>query len=679
MTDSLDSVTEEAYRVLCQTIWHHNRCYYVDHQPEISDEAFDHLLADLQNIERKHPEWVRVDSPTQRVGEARTEGFGSVVHSTPMLSLANIYSIEELQQFCARVQKLLPDHAFSYCAELKMDGIAMGARYENGSFVQAYTRGDGKTGDDITSNLRTVRSLPLQLTMKEPPAILELRGEVFMPKAVFAKLNSKRQENEEPLWANPRNAAAGSIKLLDPKETAKRHLDLVFYAVTEEGLPNIATQDALHAWLRENGLPSIPLIAHCHTMEEIYAFVLRIEQLRPTLPFEIDGVVIKVNARADQQKLGASGKNPRWAIAYKFAAEQGCTRLIDITVQVGRTGILTPVAELEPIPIAGSVIRRASLYNADDVQRKDLRPGDWVIVEKGGDVIPKIVRAIPDRRTHESLPWSMPKICPSCGGPVARIEGEVAFRCSNVSDCPDQVLGRLELFCSRDGVDMENVGKQVLLQLFTKGFVRSPADLYRLNKEQLQQLKGFQDKAIHNVLSSIESRRQVPLGRLIMALGIPHVGTQTAELLARTFGSLEACMQAPEEAFMRCEGIGEIVAHSLFSYLHDPYYMEELQRLLSEVTPIAPKVMVDEDDSNPHPLKGKSILFTGTLSSCGRREAEERATACGATISSTLTKKTDYLVVGEDPGSKLEKARTLGTTVLDEEEFFKLLKWEKRE
>lgn len=665
-----DLTTEEEYQILCRTIWHHNRCYYVDHQPEISDEAFDKLLASLQTIEYQHPEWVSPNSPTQRVGEARTDGFQSVVHSTPMLSLANIYSLEELQQFCARVKKLLSSHAVSYCAELKMDGIAMGARYEKGCFVQGYTRGDGKVGDDITANLRTLRTLPLQLMMENPPELLELRGEVFMPKAVFAALNSVRAAEEEPLWANPRNAAAGAIKLLNPKETAQRKLDVVFYAATENSLPEVPTQCALHDWLRRNGLPSLPLVAECTTNEELYAFILQVEQLRLGLPFEIDGVVIKVNARADQQKLGASGKNPRWAMAYKFAAEQGCTRLVDITVQVGRTGILTPVAELEPVPIAGSVIRRASLYNADEVERKDLRIGDWVIVEKGGDVIPKIVRAIPDRRGEGTLPWRMPEACPSCGTPVVRVEGEVAVRCPDASHCPDQLIGRLELFCSRDGVDMDHIGSKLLLQLFEKGFVRSPPDLYSLTKEKLQQIKGFQEKSIQNVLSSIQQKRQIPLGRLIMALGIPHVGTQTAELLARTFGSLEACMEASQEQFMRCEGIGEIMAHALASYLHDPYYIEELKRLLQEITPLAPPKKAEHSS---HPLHGKALLFTGTLTSCTRREAEERAVACGATISGSLTKKTDYLIVGEDPGSKVDKARQLGTAVLDEQAFLNLV------
>lgn len=664
------STTHEDYQALCHAIWRHNRCYYVLHQPEISDEAFDQLLASLQKIEQEHPEWVSPNSPTQRVGEALTEGFASVVHSTPMLSLANIYSLEELEQFCARVKKLLPSHAISYCAELKMDGIAMGARYEKGVFVQGYTRGDGKAGDDITANLRTLRNLPLQLMIKNPPELLELRGEVFMPKAVFAALNSVRAQEGEPLWANPRNAAAGAIKLLNPKETAQRKLDVMFYATTENSLPEISTQYALHMWLRQNGLPTLPLVAECITNEELYAFILRVEQLRPTLPFEIDGVVIKVNARADQQDLGASGKNPRWAMAYKFAAEQGSTRLIDITVQVGRTGILTPVAELEPVPIAGSVIRRASLYNADEIQRKDLRIGDWVIVEKGGDVIPKIVRAIVDRRSAETLPWNMPENCPKCGTPVVRVEGEVAARCPNSANCPDQLIGRLELFCSRDGVDMDHMGSKLLLQLFEKGFVRSPPDLYLLKPEHLQQLKGFQEKSIQNVLSSIEQKRQIPLGRLIMALGIPHVGIQTAELLARTFGSLENCMKATQEQFMRCEGIGEIMAHALASYFHDPYYMADLKRLLQEITPIAP---TKQTDNPSHPLNGKALLFTGTLSSCTRREAEERALACGATISGSLTKKTDYLIVGEDPGSKLEKAQKLGTTVLDEQAFLKLL------
>lgn len=664
------SITETEYQALCNVIWHHNRCYYIEHAPEISDEAFDKLLKELQHIEKQHPEWVTDDSPTQRVGESCTEGFASIQHSSPMLSLANIYSLEELKQFTARIQKLLPKAILEYCAELKMDGIAMGARYEHGRFVQGYTRGDGKVGDDITANLRTVRALPLKLNMENPPALLELRGEVFMPKAIFSKLNHIRQENEEPLWANPRNAAAGSIKLLDPKEVSQRQLDLVFYGVTEESLPHTLTQYEIHAWLRENGLPTLPHVAKCVTLEELYAFILRVEQLRPELPFEIDGVVIKVNTRAEQRLLGTTGKNPRWAVAYKFAAEQGCTRLINISVQVGRTGILTPVAELEAVPIAGSVIRRASLYNADEVERKDLRIGDWVVVEKGGDVIPKIVRAIPDRRHAHAAIWKMPTHCPCCGTAVIHPEGEIAVRCPNTAMCKDQILGRLELFCSREGVNMEHVGKQLLLQLFDKGFVRTPSDLYRLTQEHLQQMRGFQEKAIQNVLSSIEERRKIPLGRLIMALGIPHVGSQTAELLARSFGSMENCMQASAQLFMQCEGIGEVVAQSLFSYFHDSYYTEELERLLKEVTAVAPRA---QNIQSGHPFSGKLLLFTGTLSKYTREQAEERAANCGAKIGSSLTKKTDYLVVGDNPGSKVAKAQTLGTTILTEEQFLQLL------
>lgn len=661
-------MTHEDYLSLCRLIWHHNKCYFVEHTPEIGDEEFDRLMHKLLEMERLHPEWIHPSSPTQKGNEALTAGFSTVKHAIPMLSLANVYSVEELRDFFARVEKLASGRPLSYAAELKMDGIAISCRYEKGFFVRGATRGNGVEGDEITANLRGLKQLPLKLKGEEIPDILELRGEVFMPREVFQHLNQEREFKGEPLWANPRNAAAGSLKLLDPAESARRKLDIVFYGVAE-GAPFLQSQYAVHAYMKALGLPVLKKVAYCKVFEEVMAFVTEVEQMRSALPFEIDGVVVKVDELAEQQRLGSTGKNPRGAVAFKFAASQAVTRLLGITVQIGRTGVLTPVAELEPILLAGSTISRATLHNAEEVKRKDIRIGDWVMIEKGGDVIPKVVHVVHDRRLSEAQPWSPPTHCPSCGSPVTQHETEVALRCPNSADCPAQKLKRLIFFAGKEALDIENLGEKVMAQLVSKGFVKEPADLFRLTAEQLSQVEGFKEKSVHNLLKSLEAARHVTLARLIMSLGIRHVGKETADALARFFSSIEAFQRASQDQLLKIEGIGGIVAAAVDDFLRDPSHQKELQALLESGLIVAPVAQAQEG----HSFAGKSFVLTGTLASMSRDEAADKIKERGGKVLAALSRKTDYLVVGAEAGSKLQKAQTLGVALLDEGQFLSML------
>lgn len=667
---STNVFTKAQYESLCQQIWYHNKLYFVDSSPEISDEAFDRLMLQLRDIEKEHPEWVTIDSPTQRVGEALTSGFQTVEHEIPMLSLANIYDLEELQEFFKRMEKLVGHVHLAYCAELKMDGIAISARYEQGYFVRALTRGNGTKGDDITANLKTIRRLPLRLWGEQIPDVLEVRGEVFMPKQVFTAVNEERKRSGETIWANPRNAAAGSLKLLNPAETAKRHLDIVFYAVAEDSLANVKSQYQSHALMKAWGLPTLEQIAQTRSLQDTCDFIVKVENIRPNLPFEIDGVVIKLDEVKEQQRLGNTGKNPRWAVAYKFAAKQAVTQILAITVQVGRTGILTPVAELEPVFVAGSTISRATLHNEDEIARKDIRVYDWVVIEKGGDVIPKVVNVIPEKRHASVKPWQMPAHCPACGTPVMRVPGEVAVRCPNSARCPDQGVRRLIFFAGKEALDIDGMGEKVVAQLVDKGFVRSPADFFHLTATQLEQLDGFKEKSVQNVLNAIEKARHLTLARLIMGLGIRHIGHETAEALAEAFGSIESLMQATKAQLMKVEGIGEIVATAVIDHFAEPTHFKEVRRLLKcgLVIHAASRKKVEG-----HPLSGKSFVLTGTLDMLTRDEAAEKIKERGGRVSSSLSHKTDYLVVGAEPGSKLEKAKTLGVSLLTEVEFLQLL------
>lgn len=665
-----EDITHQAYEKLCQEIWDHNRRYYNDSNPIISDEAFDRLLAQLDAIEKMHPEWISPTSPTQRVNESITQGFQSVTHRVPMLSLANTYSKEEIADFIKRMHKLVEHQDIAFSCELKMDGIAITAIYEKGAFVRGVTRGDGKKGDDITANMRTIEALPLRLYGDHVPDYLEVRGEVYMPHNVFKQLNESRATSEEGLWANPRNAAAGSLKLLDPREVAKRQLAVVFYAVAEDSSSYLTKQYDVHEFLQKLGLPSLQHHAICHSLDEIWAFGEKVLKLRPKLEYDIDGMVIKVDDLREQKRLGSTGKSPRWAVAYKFAAEQAVTRILGITVQVGRTGTLTPVAELDPVFLAGSTIARATLHNEEEIQRKDIRVNDVVVIEKGGDVIPKVVSVDFTKRVGEGQPWLMPEKCPSCGALVAKVPGEVAVRCVNSDGCPEQQLRKLIYFSGKSSMDIENMGEKVVEQLVLRGFVSSPSDIYRLTEEQLFQLEGFKEKSVQNLLGSIAKSKDVTLDRFIMALGIKHIGTETAELLAKKAGNIEALMLMTAEELVRIDGIGEKVAGAVVDYFASEKNRQEIAALLAlGVTPHQMKTVSYQG----HPFAEKTFVLTGALQNYTRTAAAALIKDRGGKVSDSVSKKTDFLVAGEAAGSKFDKAQALGIRILSEDEFSGML------
>jgi DNA ligase (NAD+) len=660
-------VTKEEYRKLIQEVRKHDKHYYVEAKPLISDYAYDQLLKKLEEIEKDHPEWVTPSSPTQRVLESVTRGFSQVTHAIPMLSLANTYSRDELCDFVKRVHKLLGREHAVFCAELKMDGIAVTVRYKDGMLIQALTRGDGKKGDDITANLRTIRAVPLELTGSDVPEELEVRGEVFMPHLVFQKLNKEKADAGEELWANPRNAAAGSLKLLDPKETAQRHLCAVFYGIADDTNPPTETQFESHHYLEKLGLPTFAKHHRyrCSDVDEILEFADKIEKERHKLPFDIDGIVVKVDELKYHDQLGSTGKSPRWAVAYKFAPEQAITRIHAITVQVGRTGVLTPVAELEPVLVAGSTIARATLHNQEEVERKDIRVGDWVVIEKGGDVIPKVVEVDLKRRPKESHPWHMPKTCPSCGTHVVHSKEEVAVRCPN-RECPEQCMRQIAFFASKDAMDIDHLGEKVVEQLFTKGFVKTISDLYQLTEEELSQLEGFKEKSIRNLLTSIDKSRHVTLARFILALGIKYVGEGTAEILAAEAGDIDKLAQLTVDELKQIEGVGGKIAQSIVDHFSDAAHMKQIHQLLKAgITPVAPKLKRRTD----HLFSGKSFVLTGALKKYTRTEATNLIKERGGKVVGSVSQKTDYVLAGEDPGSKFDKARELNIKILSEEEF----------
>ncbi|MBT3393787.1 MAG: NAD-dependent DNA ligase LigA [Waddliaceae bacterium] len=661
--------TKEDYEQLCDEVWKHNKCYYVDHAPRISDYEYDLLLKRVEALEAEHPEWVSVASPSQRVGEALTDGFKSVKHTSPMLSLGNTYSKEELGDFIARVHKLLEKDDVLFSAELKMDGLSVSVRYEKGVLVRGATRGNGYEGDDITANVKTIHSLPLKLVGDDVPDVVEVRGEVYMPHEVFATLNEEREASGEQLWANPRNAAAGSLKLLDPKEVIKRRLAVVMYAVVEESSGKVTTQRDAHQFLKKHGLPVLEVEAACRSIEDIWAFVGRVESLRPELPYDIDGVVIKVDDFKDHKRLGATGKTPRWAVSYKFAPEQATTKIHAITVQVGRTGTLTPVAELEPVFLAGSTIARATLHNEEEVKRKDIRVGDTVVIEKGGDVIPKVVGVVTEKRPSETIPWAMPEQCPCCNSGVVRRQGEVAVRCSNVL-CPERQRRCITYFVSKGGMDIDTLGEKVVEQLIDKGLIVKVSDIYTLTEEQLLQLEGFKEKAVKNLLESIEASKDVPFWHFIMALGIPYVGAGTAELLAKKAGTIQKLMGMKKEELLDVGGIGDKVATAVVTYLNDEGSKAEIEELLANG--VLPQ-KVEENLFADHPFTGKTFVITGTLDKYTRDEVKTIIKERGGKVTGSVSKNTDYVVVGESPGSKADKANKLGVDVLDEEAFEKMI------
>lgn len=589
-----------------------------------------------------------------------------------MLSLDNTYKKEEIVDFIQRVHKILEKEHVPFCLELKMDGIAVSVRYEKGVLTQALTRGDGRKGDDITANMRTIRCIPLQLTGHHIPDVLEIRGEVFMPHAAFQKQNEQKEEEGEELWANPRNAAAGSLKLLDSAEVAQRGLAAVFYGLAEGEHPEASSQHQVHDLLRKWGLPvfSPKHRSVCESIEEIMEFADKIEKEREKLAFDIDGIVLKVDLLKNWQLLGSRGKSPRWAVAFKFAPKQAKTRILEITVQVGRTGVLTPVAELEPVLLAGSTISRATLHNEEEIARKDIREGDFVTIEKGGDVIPKVVEVDLTKRAQGTLPWKMPSHCPVCGTPVLAVEGEVAIRCPNTEGCSEQRVRRIAYFVSKGAMDIDHLGDKVVRQLVEKKLIQNPSDLYLLTEKDLSLLDGFKEKSIQNLLSSIDASRKVTLARFILALNIRYVGQESAEILAKEVGSIERLEKITQEELLSIQGIGEKMAEAIVHFFKDKHQLKEIGALLKAgVHPQAPQKMTRTD----HLFCGKTFVLTGALAEFSRDEASELIKERGGKVTGSVSKKTDYLLVGEDPGSKYEKAKELQVQILTEEEFTGLL------
>ena len=640
-----------------------NQQYYVLDQPEITDAEYDALFRELVELETQYPGLVTPDSPTQRVGGPPSDAFAKVTHRTPMLSLANAFEREEVREFDKRVHRALGDIKVEYVTELKIDGLAMSLLYEDGRYKIGATRGDGYVGEDVTPNVKTIPSVPLSLTIpKEFPQTFEVRGEVYMPKRSFQRLNAELAAEGKPPFANPRNAAAGAVRQLDPRITARRRLDTFMYALDPPG--SAKSQEQILERLAQMGFHVNENRRTHPDVEAVIAFLDEWQEKRHGLDYEIDGIVIKVNDLGQQAELGFVSRSPRWALAFKFPPAQAETIVEDIKIYVGRTGAATPVAWLRPTQIAGVTVSRATLHNEDEVARKDVRPQDHVIIQRAGDVIPEVVRVLTEKRPKSSRPWHMPKKCPECGTDLVREPGEAATRCINPT-CPAQVLEHLRHFVG--SLDIEGFGYATLQQLIDRKLVKDPADLYHLTKEQLLSLEGFADKSAQNLLDRIEASKSTTFLRFLAGLGINHVGWTMAGLLADHFGRIDRLQDASVEDLRAVGGVGPIVAEEVHEYLQRPESRRLIQRLLDA------GIMIKSPERIEGPLSGKTFVLTGTLASLTRGEAEERIKALGGAVGSSVSKKTDYLVVGADPGSKLEKAQRLKVAVLDEAAFLELI------
>lgn len=650
----------------------HEELYYVNDNPEISDSEYDALLAKLQALENQHPALITPDSPTQRVGGRPAEGFPEVVHRRPMLSLENTYNIEELVAFDTRCRRLAEGRPIEYVAELKIDGVSISLLYEAEILARGVTRGDGRIGEEVTQNARTIRSVPLKLRAqkKTPGPEIEVRGEVFIPRRVFERTNAEREEQGEPRFANPRNAAAGTLRQLDSKAVAKRGLDMFAYDLIAGERKPFATHWEALDWMEAAGFRVNPNRELCTSIEAVIEFCNRMESQRDDLDYEIDGLVVKVNSTALQDEFGATAKAPRWAVAYKYPARQATTRVVAIVVQVGRTGALTPVANLEPVLLAGTTVSRATLHNADEVKRLGVRIGDWVLIEKGGEVIPKVLKVIESKRTGEEKQFRMPRKCPVCGGEISKVEGEVVSRCI-AADCPAQLIGKLLHFASRRAMRIEGLGGSLVDQLVQKGMLRDFGDLYTLTLDQVAGLERMAKKSASNLLNQIEASKTRDLPNLVYALGIRHVGDRTAGLLARHFGSLEALAKASVEELDDIPEIGLTVAESVHDWFADPGNLELCERL--RASGVKTTLTRSADQVADERFVNKQFVLTGTLSSFTRDEAKAQIEARGGRVMSSVSKKTDFVIAGEEAGSKLEKANELNIAVLDEAGFKKML------
>jgi len=665
-----DAALERIAR-LRDVIEYHNRRYYQQDDPEISDFEYDRLLRELQDLEKLYPDENLASSPTQRVGAAPLSKFASFEHASPMLSLANAFSTEEIIDFDNRIKKMAVVEDISYVTEPKLDGLAVNLLYENGRFIRGATRGDGITGEDVTQNLKTIAGVPLQINKSgfQPiPAFAEIRGEVYMEIESLRKFNRRRLDEGGEPFANPRNAAAGSLRQLDPRITARRPLNIFFYAVGRvEGVQFTDHWEVLQT-LQLWGFPVNPLIRQARGIRECIQYFESMGQKRETLPYEIDGVVLKVNDLNLQAKLGAVSRNPRWALACKFPPMQVTTTINNIIVNVGRTGTITPVALMEPVNVGGVTVSRATLHNEDEIIKKDIRIGDTVVIQRAGDVIPEVVKVVTSQRTGSEKKFKMPTKCPECNSDVIRPEGEAAYRCINLS-CPAQLKEHIRHFASRGGLDIEGLGEKISAQLFDARLVGDPADLYFLTKEKLLELDRHGEKSAQNLLNSLERSKNPPLNKFIFALGIRNVGEHIAKILAREFGSIEKLMSATIEELTAVHEIGTEIAANIVQFFSEPknrLVMEKFRR----AGVIPRKAEAAAKDS---PLQGISFVFTGTMESIPRSQAKAIVEALGASVHSTTTRKTTYVVAGSDPGSKLDKARSLGVTILDEKEFLNLI------
>jgi DNA ligase (NAD+) len=645
----------------------HDHLYYALNQPEISDRQYDKLFRELKELEEGHPELITADSPTQRVAGEPIESFKSVRHAVPMLSMDNTYNAEELKAFDERVRKGLGTGDYDYVVELKIDGLAISLRYEGGKLATAATRGDGEVGDDVTANVRTIKAVPLTLLdAGKILEVLEVRGEVYMPTKSFVGLNKLRQEAGEPAFANPRNAAAGSLKLLDARITATRNLSFFAYATGEISEPLADEHYEVLKKFRKMGLPVNPHVKKAKDIDEVMEICLGWDEKRGSLGYQIDGMVVKVNRLDQRDALGATGRAPRWCISYKFAAEREQTKVESIDVQVGKSGILTPVANLTPVLLAGTTVKRATLHNFDELKRLDVREGDTVMIEKAGEIIPQVIEVKKELRPAHTKVFEPPKHCPNCGSAVKKDEAGVYIRCTN-PNCQGQLRERLKYFAGRNQMDIENLGIALIDQLVDTGLVKNFADLYKLEFGQVVQLERMAEKSAAKVLEAIEKSKHQPLWRLVAALGIRHIGGQSAQILADHFGSLQALMEAEREDLEAIEQIGPTMAESIYEYFREPRNRKVIEEMLEAgVEP------VHEAAERSDALAGKTIVVTGTLGHFSRQEIEQAIKHAGGKASSSVSKKTDFVLAGENAGSKLDKARQLGVKVISEDEFLKM-------
>jgi DNA ligase (NAD+) len=663
---------KERVEHLRREIRRHDRLYYVDARPEISDRDYDRLMEELKKLEAAHPELATADSPTMRVGGEPIDGFRTVRHREPMMSIDNSYSAADLREFDRRVRKVIGKERVKYVVELKIDGVAISLTYENGAFAVGVTRGDGVQGDDVTHNLKTIRELPLSLP--EPLALFEARGEVYMNREELARLNREATAKGKAPYANARNLTAGTLKLLDPRQAAQRRLRLFTYAVAACEGHDINTHLEALATLRKFALPVNPHIEAFDTIDEVIAYCDSWATKRNELPYDTDGLVIKVNDYAQRKRLGVTSKAPRWVIAYKFAAEQAVTRLLDIQLQVGKLGTLTPVAHLEPVRLAGTTVSRASLHNADFLAQKDIRIGDAVVVEKAGEIIPYVVRSEPGARTGKEKPFQFPKVCPYCGSPVERDKNGAFYRCTGGRNCVAQVKQVLRSFARRAAMDIDGLGEKIVEQLVDAGLVSSIPDLYRLTLEQLTALERMGEKSAQNLLDGIEASKSRGLAHLLAGLAIQHVGDSVAHLLATEFGDAPSLLNASVDQLNAVEGIGPIMAESIHGYLHSETGRKTFAELAELGVKLTQDVPAKKTPTGGADLSGKTFVVTGTLSRYGREEIEELIRRLGGKASGSVSKATSFLVAGDKAGSKLDKARSLDVPVLTEDEFDQMIR-----